>query len=261
MRGCRSARRSIFDQAGVGCAAPQLPRKPVEFNGWALEPIFYFRAALRGGSTDYVATPWKGYRAMAGVTSAVQETIGRTVEGLGYEFVDAERLAAGLLRVTIDRAGGIGIADCERVSRQLTHLFAVEEIDYARLEVSSPGLDRPLKQARDFVRFAGSDVQVQLYAPLASAGGRKRLQGRLLELVGGAGAERVRMQLAVEGGAEAAAKKVAPAHGRARTKASGGRGPGRKVEPALGAIVEFALGEVDKAKLVPELNFRGGSKE
>ena len=120
----------------------------------------------------------------------------RTVEGLGYEFVDAERLAAGLLRVTIDRAGGIGLADCERVSRQLTHLFAVEDVDYARLEVSSPGLDRPLKRARDYVALRRqSDVQVQLYAPLATAGGRKRLQGRLLELVARTGAERVRMQL------------------------------------------------------------------
>lgn len=194
---------------------------------------------------------------MAGVASAVEETIGRTVEGLGYEFVDAERLAAGLLRVTIDRAGGIGIADCERVSRQLTHLFAVEDIDYARLEVSSPGLDRPLKRARDYVRFTGSDVQVQLYSPLAAAGGRKRLQGRLLELVGAAGAETVRLQLAPEDGAATAAKKG----GRAGAKSSGGKRPGRKVESAPGAIVEFALGEVDKAKLVPELNFRGGSKE
>jgi ribosome maturation factor RimP len=194
---------------------------------------------------------------MAGVASAVEETIGRTVEGLGYEFVDAERLAAGLLRVTIDRAGGIGVADCERVSRQLTQLFAVEDIDYARLEVSSPGLDRPLKQARDYVRFTGSDVQVQLYAPLAAAGGRKRLQGRLLELVGTAGAERVRMQLAAEDSAASTAKKG----GRAGLKASGGRRPGRKVESAPGAIVEFALGEVDKAKVVPELNFRGGRKE
>ena len=198
---------------------------------------------------------------MASVASAVEETIGRTVEGLGYEFVDAERLAAGLLRVTIDRAGGIGVADCERVSRQLSLLFAVEDIDYARLEVSSPGLDRPLKQARDYVRFTGSDVQVQLYAPLAAAGGRKRLQGRLLELVGTAGAERVRMQLAAEDSAASAAKKGAPAQGRTGAKASSGRRPGRKVEPAPGAIVEFALGEVEKAKLVPELNFRGGSKE
>ena len=135
---------------------------------------------------------------MAGVAAGVAGTIERTVEGLGYEFVDVERLAGGLLRVTIDREGGIGLADCERVSRQLTHLFAVEDVDYARLEVSSPGLDRPLKRARDYERFAGSEIQVQLYAPLATAGGRKRLQGRLLEVGGAAGNERVRLELAPE---------------------------------------------------------------
>ncbi len=122
---------------------------------------------------------------MAMVAGAVTQTIGRTVEGLGYEFVDAERLGGGLLRVTIDRDGGVQLADCERVSRQLTHVLAVENVDYARLEVSSPGLDRPLKHARDFARFAGAEAQVQLYAPLAGAGGRRRLHGRLLEVVSG----------------------------------------------------------------------------
>jgi ribosome maturation factor RimP len=190
---------------------------------------------------------------MAGVAAAMTETIGRTVEGLGYEFVDAERLAGGLLRVTIDRDGGIGLEDCERVSRQLTHLFAVEEIDFVRLEVSSPGLDRPLKQARDFVRFAGAEVQVQLYAPLADAGGRKRLHGRLVELVGERGAERVRMQLLSED--EAAGPKV-----KARKSAAAKR-PGKKAGTAEGVTVEFALSDVEKAKLVPELNFRGGGKE
>ncbi len=192
---------------------------------------------------------------MAGVATGVAGTIERTVEGLGYEFVDAERLAGGLLRITIDREGGIGLADCERVSRQLTHLFAVEDVDYARLEVSSPGLDRPLKRARDYARFAGSEIQVQLYAPLDAAGGRKRLQGRLLELGGLAGSERVRLELAPDG-----LPKGATARGRAAAKKVGGKVVSRKVE-AAGVVVEFSLAEVDKAKLVPELNFRGGSKE
>ena len=191
---------------------------------------------------------------MAGVAAGVAGTIERTVEGLGYEFVDAERLAGGLLRITIDREGGIGLADCERVSRQLSHLFAVEDVDYARLEVSSPGLDRPLKWARDYARFAGSEIQVQLYAPLVTAGGRKRLQGRLLELGGTAGSERVRLELAPE-------LPKSPGAGRGRTaKKTGGKAASRNVE-AAGVVVEFALAEVDKAKLVPELNFRSGSKE
>ena len=192
---------------------------------------------------------------MAGVAAGVAGTIERTVEGLGYEFVDTERLAGGLLRVTIDRAGGIGLADCERVSRQLTHLFAVEDVDYARLEVSSPGLDRPLKRARDYARFTGSEIQVQLYAPLATAGGRKRLQGRLVELGGVAGSERVRLELAPE-----LPKSLGAGRGRTAKKQGGGKRANNKVE-AAGVVVEFSLAEVDKAKLVPELNFRGGSKE
>ena len=161
---------------------------------------------------------------MAGVAAAVSETIGRTVEGLGYEFVEAERLVGGLLRVTIDREGGIGLADCERVSRHLTHLFAVEDVEYARLEVSSPGLDRPLKQARDFVRFAGAEAQVQLYAPQATTGGRRKLHGRLLEVVGERGAERVRMQLIAEDAARASG--VGSAH--PRQEAGCGQGVGQE---------------------------------
>jgi ribosome maturation factor RimP len=241
--------------AGVGCAVQLQLRKPVEFNGWALEPIFYFRAALRAAGGFCKPRRFWVDRAMAGVAGALAETIGRAVEGLGYEFVDAERLAGGLLRVTIDHAGGVGLTDCERVSRQLLHLFAVEDVDYARLEVSSPGLDRPLKLARDYVRFAGAEVQVQLYAPLASTGGRRRLQGRLLELTGATGAEKVRMQLAVD---DAAKDVAARAKGR---KPAAAKRPVRKVGAAEGAIVEFALAEVEKAKLVPELNFRGGGKE
>ena len=90
-------------------------------------------------------------------TGALTELVERTVEGLGYEFVELERLARGLVRVTIDTTneGGITLDDCERVSDQLTHLFTVENVPYERLEVSSPGVERPLKRARDWERFAG----------------------------------------------------------------------------------------------------------
>jgi ribosome maturation factor RimP len=195
---------------------------------------------------------------MAGVATAVAQTIGRTVEGLGYEFVDAERLAAGLLRVTIDRAEGIGLADCEKVSRQLSHLLAVENVEYARLEVSSPGLDRPLKRAADYERFTGAEVEVRLYAPLAAAGGRKRLAGRLLGMDGTPGAERIRMQLAPDDGSGAAGAKRAA--GASRPARGSGRRAAKKTE-VVGVTVEFALAEVEKAKLIPELDFRGGSKE
>ncbi|MHB8354152.1 MAG: ribosome maturation factor RimP [Burkholderiales bacterium] len=94
--------------------------------------------------------------------------IEKTVIGLGYEFVDLERAGRGLLRVFIDKPEGIGVEDCAAVSNQLTRLFAVEGIDYDRLEVSSPGLDRPLKRAADFARFTGREVKLRLRVPRAA---------------------------------------------------------------------------------------------
>lgn len=189
---------------------------------------------------------------MAGIAADLYGTIERTVEGLGYELVDVERLAAGLLRVTLDSPQGVRLEDCEKVSRQLSHLFAVEDVDYDRLEVSSPGLDRPLKRARDFERFVGSEVQVQLAEAIPAEGasaGRKRLRGRLLELSGAPGAERVRVELTPDEPAPARPGKAKKA-GKA----------GRKVERVAAVVVEFALADVVKAKLVPELHFRGTGK-
>jgi ribosome maturation factor RimP len=189
---------------------------------------------------------------MAGVSAELYGTIERTVEGLGYELVDVERLAAGLLRVTLDSPQGVRLEDCEKVSRQLSHLFAVENVDYDRLEVSSPGLDRPLKRARDFERFIGSEVQVQLAEAIPAEGasaGRKRLRGRLLEVSGVSGAERVRAELTPD--------DPAPARpGRAKKAGKAGK----KAEVAA-VVVEFALANVVKAKLVPEVNFRGTGKD
>jgi len=97
-----------------------------------------------------------------------------TVNGLGYELVDFERSGRGLLRVFIDKPEGISVDDCQAVSNQLTRLFLVENVDYDRLEVSSPGLDRPLKKEADFVRFTGQKVQLKLRMPMA---GRKNFVG------------------------------------------------------------------------------------
>jgi len=97
-----------------------------------------------------------------------------TVNGLGYELVDIERSGRGLLRVFIDKPEGISVDDCQTVSNQLTRLFLVENVDYDRLEVSSPGLDRALKKEADFVRFAGQKAQLKLRVPMA---GRKNFVG------------------------------------------------------------------------------------
>ena len=99
-----------------------------------------------------------------------------TVEGMGYELVDLEINSRGLMRVFLDKPTGITVEDCEAVSNQLTRLFAVENIDFDRLEVSSPGLDRPLKKEKDFVRYAGQKAQIKLRMPLA---GRKNFVGIL----------------------------------------------------------------------------------
>ena len=103
-----------------------------------------------------------------------EDWLRETLAGLGYELVDLETSRGGLLRVFIDSPRGISVEDCARVSNHLTRTFAVEGIDYERLEVSSPGLDRPLKRPEDFGRFAGSRASVRLRLPRE---GRRRFEG------------------------------------------------------------------------------------
>jgi ribosome maturation factor RimP len=98
-----------------------------------------------------------------------------TLPGLGYELVYLE-LSRGLVRVFIDRMGGVNVDDCAIVSNHLSRLFAVEAIEYDRLEISSPGLDRPLWRAEDFQRFSGERAQVKMRVPIA---GRKNFTGVL----------------------------------------------------------------------------------
>lgn len=91
----------------------------------------------------------------------IQSILDTTLPGLGYELVDHELTAQGTLRVFIDKAGGITVDDCAAVSNHLSRVFMVENIDYKNLEISSPGLDRPLKKAADFIRFAGSQIKLK----------------------------------------------------------------------------------------------------
>src|SRR5437667_159959 len=106
----------------------------------------------------------------------LHELLERTLPALGYELVDCEMHAGGgLVRVFIDKPGGVDVEDCAHVSNHLTHLFAVENIDYGRLEVSSPGLDRPLKKEADFARFDGREAQLKLREPIGNA---RRRPGR-----------------------------------------------------------------------------------
>jgi len=106
----------------------------------------------------------------------IQQILDKTLPGLGYELVDFELTAQGILRVFIDKEGGITVEDCATVSNHLSRLFMVEDVDYKNLEISSPGLDRPLKKAADFVRFAGQQAKIKTRLPID---GQKNFIGRI----------------------------------------------------------------------------------
>ena len=118
------------------------------------------------------------------VVSTLEPLVERTVSGLGYELADFEYVNNGrMLRVFIEKShelvpgrarAAVSLADCESVSRQLQRVFEVEGIPYDRLEVSSPGLDRKLKKAADFARFAGCEARVRLRHPV---NGRRNFVG------------------------------------------------------------------------------------
>ena len=144
--------------------------------------------------------------------------VARTLAGLGYELVDLESSRSGLIRVFIDSPRGITLDDCTRVSHHLTRALAVDAVDYERLEVSSPGLDRPLKKASDFERFAGQAIELSLKLPFQ---GRRRYQGVLGRAESGEGW---------------------------RVVFDDGKG-----EQAL----DFSLDEVREARLVPVVDFKG----
>ena len=114
-----------------------------------------------------------------------------TLSGMGYELVGVERPAKGrLLRVYIDKPGGITVEDCAAVSNQVGRVLTVENVAYDRLEVSSPGLDRLLKGERDFARFAGQRARVKLRV---AVDGQRNFIGTVREASAG------RLQLEVEG--------------------------------------------------------------
>ena len=100
------------------------------------------------------------------------------VSGMGYELVDVQASNGGRhLRLFIDKPGGVTLEDCAAISRHLTRVLAVEGIDYERLEVSSPGLDRPLRKEADFARFAGRKAEIRMRTPDAT--GRRKFAGVL----------------------------------------------------------------------------------
>jgi ribosome maturation factor RimP len=110
--------------------------------------------------------------------AALEAVVEPVVAGMGYELVELQAANGGrMLRLFIDKPGGIDVEDCAAVSRQLSRVFEVEGVNYERLEVSSPGLDRPLRKASDFARFAGHKAEVRMRGPDAT--GRRRFVGVL----------------------------------------------------------------------------------
>ncbi|MEO8859675.1 MAG: ribosome maturation factor RimP [Burkholderiaceae bacterium] len=196
---------------------------------------------------------------------ALQQIVEQTVTGLGYDLVEIGRSAGGLLRITIDlhwrplapiEAQGqadlvngerfISVEDCEKVTRQLQFALEVEGVEYTRLEVSSPGIDRLLRDARDFERFAGAVVDITLKAALGAAAQgmvnakRKKFRGRL---------ER------------AQPAQGAPTSWRIVWSDAPPLKPGQKVSkkrpPPQEQVLGFTLDEVREARLAPIVNFKG----
>ncbi|GAB4216717.1 MAG: ribosome maturation factor RimP [Rhodoferax sp.] len=191
---------------------------------------------------------------------ALRELVEQTVTGLGYDLVEIERSAGGLLRITIDwpwsaqaRAPleSVTVEDCERVTRQLQYALEVESIDYARLEVSSPGIDRPLRHAQDFARFVGEVIDVTLKAPIGAAAqgqvnaNRKKFRGTL---------ERAESQ-----GAASDAAPLWQIVWRDEPAVPGkpGRKPSKNRPQAPLQAMVFALDEIKEARLAPIVNFKG----
>ena len=183
---------------------------------------------------------------------ALQQIVEETVAGLGYELVEIERSAGGLLRITIDNPWQEGIdrfeipfvtvEDCEKVNRQLMFALEVDGAEYRRLEVSSPGIERPLKNDRDFARFEGELIDITLKAPMGEAAAglvnatRKKFRGTLEKAETGEGWQIVWSD----------APEPKP-----------GARVSKKRPPVPLQALGFALDELREARLAPVVDFKG----
>lgn len=174
----------------------------------------------------------------------------RTLAAMGYQLVDIEFGQRGLLRIFIDSERGVRIEDCEQVSRQLTHLFTVEEIDYARLEVSSPGLDRPLRRPEDFVRFQGERATIRLRQAFQ---GRRNFEGLItVEPDGAFGLELVAAPAAAVGAVRGKPGRTKPPP---RSPSRGVAKPVASDDSLAVRKLVFRLEEIERARLVPWVKF------
>ncbi|MFM9879205.1 MAG: ribosome maturation factor RimP [Burkholderiaceae bacterium] len=180
----------------------------------------------------------------------LQQLVEQTVASFGYELLVLERSAGGVLRVTMDwpwqpgqvSVQTINVEDCEKVTRQLQFALDVDDTDYRRLEVSSPGIDRPLRSEQDFERFLGEEIDITLKAPMGAqaagmvSGLRKKFRGRLERGTGD-----VSWQISWSNAPEPK--------------------PGRKVSvkkaPPLMNVLGFNRADLQEARLAPLVDFKG----
>ncbi len=213
---------------------------------------------------------------------AVQEIVEQTVTGLGYDLVEIERSAGGLLRITIDlpwtkpgtasatesvgaSVGApdlvpeqfVNVEDCEKVTRQLVFALEVDGVEYKRLEVSSPGIDRPLRHEKDFERFVGQVIDVSLKAPIGAAAAgqvnatRKKFRGTLERVQGADGGGDDKGDKGdINAGGWQIVWSDAPA-------VKPGQKVSRKRLPAPLQALGFTLDELREARLAPIVSFKG----
>jgi ribosome maturation factor RimP len=193
---------------------------------------------------------------------ALKEIVEQIVTGLGYDLVEIDRSAGGLLRITIDLPWVkpsaeapqveqfVTVEDCEKVTRQLQFALEVDQIEYRRLEVSSPGIDRPLRHNQDFERFVGQVIDVTLKAPLGAAAAgqvsatRKKFRGvleRPESVAGGDGLVAAGWQIVWRDEPE-----VKP----------GAKVSRKRLQAPLQAL-GFTLDEIRDARLAPIVSFKG----
>lgn len=176
---------------------------------------------------------------------SLEQIVVKSLAALKLSLVIIEHASAGLMRIFIERSadhaeppsqsdasGGITIADCEAATRQLQYVFTVENIDYARLEVSSPGLDRPLIKLTDYIRFVGCPAAINLKKPL---NGRRQFKGTLLSVI----EQTVRVQL--------------------NESIKNGLTEQGSTENSLTEL-EFDFSQIDRARLIPQYDFRNRKK-
>jgi ribosome maturation factor RimP len=187
-----------------------------------------------------------------------QQIIEQTVKGLGLDLVEITRSAGGLLRVTIELPHVAGepeayvqVEDCERVTRQLQFALEVDAVDYSRLEVSSPGIDRLLRHELDLARFVGEVIDITLKMPVGNVGqvseqgitvSRRKFRGTLE---------------AVEAVQGAAAAWQIVWRDEPKPLKPGAKVSQKKIDAAVQNALGFEWSEIKEARLAPIVNFKG----